>query len=117
MAKKRKVSVLDYVTEEMSNKIDDIGYEFLKSLGYDTEGDRATYSFTNKIKRQLKEHKHALLYQGAYNDKGEMLVYFQIAELGTEKSKTPKILFTSQGIKFVPKRKDGGANGENPQSD
>lgn len=117
MAKKRKANIFDYVTEEMSNKIDDIGYDFLKSLGYDTEGDRNTYSYSNKIKRQLKEHNHALLYQGAFNNKGEMLIYFQIAELGTEKSKTPKILFTSQGIKFVPRRKDGGANGEKPQSD
>jgi hypothetical protein len=115
----KKVQALDALSPEMAEKVDSLAYDFLKELGYDTEGAKEKYSVRNRLKKDLAKRGHALLYRALTNENMDLLFYYEMAKAGTEKSKKPEILFRSKAIKFVmkkpeesEKKEDDGANGE-----
>ena len=103
MARKRKIDIMDLLSQEMCDKADELGYSFLKECGYDTDNAMQSATVRSRLKKKLEKDGRVLTYKGLINEKKEILIYFHLVKKGTENSDKPEILLTSKGIKFVPK--------------
>ena len=99
MARKRKIDVLDRLSPEMAEKVDE--------LGFDVEGDKNSIKVRSKIKKQLKERNRVLCHSYYYTEKKELVVFFYLIKAGT---KTPEVVAKSKGLKFVPKEEKDDKN-------
>lgn len=107
MAKKRKIDIFDLLPEEAMKAIDQIGYDFIASKGYDTEGATESENKRKAIKKSLQADKKELSYRGAVDkDSGAILIWFEL--------KIGDSIERSQGIKFLQKPSEGGG-GEDEQ--
>lgn len=104
--KKKTIDILDLLPQEAIVAIDNLGYEFLKEQGYDTEGAAGSKAKRAELKKKLSEEGKALYYRGATDkETGIILVWY---ELEFESNCVAR----SQGIKFVPKPSEGGKSGK-----
>lgn len=108
MARKRKIDIFNLLSQEMCNKVDELGYSFLKECGYDTNNALKSSTVRAKLKKQLDKDGRVLTYKGLINEKKEILIYFHLVKKGTETLEKPEILLTSKGIKFVSKEGNVG---------
>ncbi len=105
MAKKRKMDILDVLPPEAIKAVDELGYKFLASRGYDTEGAIESKEKRKELKEALKTNGEVLQYVGGFNKEDKtILVFFEILKDG-------KRIATSEGIKFIP-NVSGGEDGE-----
>lgn len=102
---KKEVDVLDILPQEAINAIDNLGYEFLKSQGYDTERAAESEAKRKEIKKALTKDGKKLFYRGATDkETGAILVWYELESEG-------KCVARSQGIKFIPKKKEENGAG------
>ena len=98
---KREIDILDILPQEAIDAVDNLGYAFLKALGYDTEGAAKSKEKRNEIKKALKRDNKALFYRGAVDPETKaILVWYELESEG-------KCVARSEGIKFLPKPKEG----------
>ena len=98
----RRIDILDLLPEEAIKAIDELGYKFLASRGYDTEGAIESKEVRNKLKEELKANGEKLQYVGGINKENKtILVFFEIIKEG-------KRIATSEGIKLIPKPSEEG---------
>lgn len=98
---KREMDILDILPKEAIEAIDRLGYEFLQSQGYDTEGAADSEEKRKQIKKALAKDGKQLFYRGAVDKETKaILVWYEIESEG-------KCVARSQGIKFVQKSKEG----------
>lgn len=99
---KKEVDIFDILPKEAFAAIDELGYNFLKAQGYDTEGAADSEAKRKEIKKALTKDGKKLFYRGATDkETGAILVWYEIESEG-------KCVARSQGIKFVQKPKEGG---------
>lgn len=97
---KKELDVLDILPQEAINAIDNLGYEFLKSQGYDTEGAIESEAKRKEIRKALTKDGKKLFYRGATErETGAILVWYEIEVQG-------KCVARSRGIKFFQKPKE-----------
>lgn len=102
---KKKLDVLDILPQEAINAIDKLGYDFLAAQGYDTEGAADSEAKRKEIKKALTKDGKKLFYRGATDkETGAILVWYELESEG-------KCVARSQGIKFIPKKKEGEGEG------
>lgn len=106
MAKKRKIDIFDLLPEEAMKAIDKLGYDFLASKGYETEGAIESEDKRKEIKKTLQADNKELSYRGAVDKgTGAILIWFEL--------KQGDSIERSQGIKFIPKpSEEGGGKDE-----
>lgn len=102
MSKKKELDILDILPPEAIRAIDNLGYTFLKSQGYDTEGAAESEAKRKEIKKALKKDGKELFYRGAVDKETKaILFWYEVVAEG-------KCVARSQGIKFFQKPKEGG---------
>lgn len=100
---KKEVDIFDILPPEAFAAIDELGYNFLKEQGYDTEGAADSEEKRKEIKKALKKDGKELFYRGAVDKETKaILVWYEIEAEG-------KCIARSQGIKFVQKSKEDKA--------
>lgn len=98
---KKEIDILDILPKEAIEAIDRLGYEFLQSQGYDTEGAADSEAKRKQIKKALAKDGKQLFYRGAVDKETKaILVWYEIEIKG-------KCVAKSGGIKFLPKPKEG----------
>lgn len=106
MVKKRKMDILDILPPEAIKAVDELGYKFLSSRGYDAEGAMESKEKRKEIKKALKANGETLQYVGCIDKENKIiLVFYEIIKDG-------KRIATSEGLKFVPTIPEGGQSGE-----
>ena len=110
---KKKIDIFDCMTFEMVEAANDLGYKFLNELGYDTEGIEEKPEVMQRVLKELKDNKQTLTYRGVINDSGQLIFFYELVKAGTESRKKPEVIKVSQGLKFIPiKKEDEKPNGE-----
>lgn len=101
----RKIEIFDLLPEEAMKAIDNLGYKFLESRGYDTTRAAESKSQMTKLKKALRVNGEELRYAAAIEKETKaILIWFELYR-GKER------VATSEGIKFMPKPSEGGGNG------
>lgn len=99
---KKEVDIFDILPPEALAAIDELGYNFLKEQGYDTEGAADSEEKRKEIKKALAKDGKNLFYRGAVDPETKaILVWYEIEVKG-------KCVAKSMGIKFLPKPKEEG---------
>lgn len=104
MANKRTIDIFDLLPPEAFVQIDELGYNFLKEHGYNTEGAIDSGEKRKDLKSELKARDEELRYFGTFDKKTKaILVWFELYKRNEKVS-------TSQGLKFLPKASSKGEN-------
>lgn len=99
---KKEVDIFDILPPEAFAAIDELGYNFLKEQGYDTEGAADSEEKRKEIKKALAKDGKNLFYRGVVDPETKaILVWYEIEVKG-------KCVAKSMGIKFLPKPKEEG---------
>ena len=94
---KKKIDILDFLPQEAIARVDEVGYSFLRDMGYETEGAVERKSVRDKIARRMKRRCETLVIHKYINrDDASVLVWFELIRRG-------KSAAVSGGVKFVPK--------------
>ena len=76
---KKEVDIFDILPPEAFAAIDELGYNFLKEQGYDTEGTAAYEGKRKEIKKALAKDGKNLFYRGAVDPEPKaILVWYEI---------------------------------------
>ena len=98
----RKTDVFDLLTAEVNRKVDQLGYDLLKSRGYDVAKAHKSKKKMRRLKKTLRRRGESLCYQAMVDrDTGSILVWFEIVD-----RKNGERLARSQGIKIVQRTGD-----------
>lgn len=94
---KREVEIFEFLPEEVSKNLDEVGYSFLKSQGYNTAGVTKSYKRRARLKRDMKNRGEELRYYYAVDKETKSIfIWFELYK-GEER------IAKSQGIKFICK--------------
>lgn len=103
---KKAIDIFDLLPSDAAKPIDELGYSFLKSRGYDVSGVSKSYKRRSRLKDAMKKRGEELRYCGAVNQETKgILVWFELYK-GEER------IAVSQGIKFLPKDAKEVTNGD-----
>ena len=105
MSGQRKVDIFDLLPEEAMKAIDELGYNFLAEMGYDTTRAIESKTQRTKLKKEMRVKGEELRYAGAVDHETKaILVWFELWK-GKDR------IATSRGIKLLPKASEGGEDG------
>lgn len=109
--KKKRVDIMDILPEEAIAKVDELGYSFLQTMGYDTEGAIESKEKRSELKKTMKKNGDELLYAGAVDKNQEaILIWYELWNNGKRKA-------VSQGLKLVQQPREGGEDGARENSE
>ena len=102
---KKEIDIFDLLPPEAAKPIDELGYSFLKSQGYDVSGVKKSYKRRSRLRQAMKKRGEELGYRAAIDEETRgILIWFELYRGGER-------VAVSQGIKFLPKR-EREVNGE-----
>ena len=109
--KKKRVDIMDILPEEAIAKVDELGYSFLQTMGYVTEGAIESKEKRSVLKKTMKKNGDELLYAGAVDKNQEaILIWYELWNNGKRKA-------VSQGLKLVQQPREGGEDGARENSE
>lgn len=91
--------LLSEILVKYNKQIDEIGYSFLFSQGYKTEGAMQSSTVRKQIKQEMKKRGEELRLCRAIKKDGRILIWFQLHNLGDASDAKPKA--TSRGLKLI----------------
>ena len=96
----KEIDILDILSSEEIEAADKLGFEFLTSFGYDTEGVMESKEKQKELRRALKANNEALQYAGATDSEtGAKVIRFGLYRNG-------KLIAQSECIHFLPKKEN-----------
>ena len=102
---KKTVDIFDLLGPEAAKPIDDLGYSFLKSQGYNVTGAAKSHKRRARLKDALEKRGETLYHRGAIDEEcGSILVWFELYRGDTRIAK-------SIGIKFMQKERENVGDG------
>ena len=105
----KKIDVFDLLPQEAIEKIDDMGYEFLKENGYNVDGAKDSPAKQKEIKANLKKDGKSLIYFSMIDKETKAILFW------FELCKGKKTLATSKGIKFLPREEEENGQGKSEE--
>ena len=94
---KKEIDIFDLLPPEASKSVDELGYSFLKSQGYNVVGVGKSYKRRSRLKQAMKKRGEELGYLAAIDKETRgVLVWFELYR-GGEK------IAVSRGLKFLPR--------------
>jgi len=86
--------LLDYLPQEVSDAVDNIGYELLARNGYDVTDAKESQKVQNRLSKELRKRGQSLEYSLKPSSSGFSVLWFVLKE-------GDNIVDKSVGIKFV----------------
>lgn len=93
------MEIFDLFTEEVNQKFDKMGYDLLRSNGYDVAGANKSYKRMAKLKRAMKSRGEELTYKDLMDkETGTVLIWYELVKVTGElvaKSEAMKVVYTA----------------------
>lgn len=103
---KKEIDIFDLLPPEANKAIDELGYSFLNSQGYNVTGATKSYKRRARLKDALKKRGQELRYRSAIDkEQKSILVWFELYRSG-------KRIAVSQGIKILQREEKNGERRE-----
>lgn len=98
---KKIFDILDTMSQDVLNKFEEMGYDFLEELGYYIPKRPVSKYRMRILKKQLDEGKRCLVYKGVEDIKeGKILYWWELHKL-TKDNKEGDFICRSKGLKVV----------------
>lgn len=109
---KKEIDIFDLLPPEANKAIDKLGYDFLKSRGYNVKGVAKSYKRRARLKDAMKKRGEELRYRDVIDkEQKSIIIWFELY-------RDYELIARSQGIKFIQKERDdydAEQNQERPQ--
>lgn len=101
------MEIFDILTKEVNEKFDKMGYDLLKSQGYDVAGARKSHKRLLRLKRVMEKRGEELTYKSMRNtETGDLLLWYELVRPRADGSS--ELIAKSEVLKVVYTAKVGG---------
>lgn len=94
------MEIFELLTADVNKKIDELGYQLLRTCGYDVAKVHKSKKKMRRLKKAMKRRGESLEYRTmVHRETGDLLIWFELVD-----RKSGNIYAKSQGLKLIQRK-------------